>query len=74
MSKLKKLFVFRPVDGRYLDADGNIMADVLADYGLTIDGRTQFARLYDYDAMELYEFRAYSAYKISLTIYPIERI
>ena len=63
--------VFRPVAGIWMDANGSVLADVLAEHGLTIDERTQFARLYDYETMQCFWYRAYGAYKITLTIYPI---
>ena len=40
--------IFRPVDGMWMDADGQILADVLREYEMVIDDRCQFARLYDY--------------------------
>lgn len=63
--------VFRPTAGIWMDANGRVLADVLAEHGLTIDERTQFARLYDYDEMKCFWYRAYGAFKITLTIYPI---
>ena len=63
--------VFRPVAGIWSDAEGHVLADVLAEYGLTIDERTRFARIYDYETMQCFWYRAYGAYKIMLTIYPI---
>lgn len=61
------------IDGAWRDTYGNILADVLAKYGLLIDDRTQFARIYDYERMIIFYFRA-SAGKITLTIWRIEKI
>lgn len=62
--------IFRPVDGMWQDAEGNIMADVLASYDIIVDDRTQFARLYDYERMLRIYYRA-SAGKVTLTIWRI---
>ena len=61
------------IDGAWRDAYGNILADVLAKYGLLIDDRTQFARIYDYERMIIFYFRA-SAGKITLTLWRIEKL
>lgn len=59
------------IEGAWRDTYGNILADVLAKYGLLIDDRTQFARIYDYERMIIFYFRA-SAGKITLTLWRIE--
>lgn len=61
------------IDGAWRDTYGNILADVLAKYGLLIDDRTQFARIYDYERMIIFYFRA-SAGKITLTLWRMEKI
>lgn len=65
----KKHYVFRPTEGIWQNAEGEVLADVLAEYGLTIDDRTQFARIYDYEQMLCFWYRAYGAMKVTLTIY-----
>ena len=61
------------MEGIWKDVDGHILADILALYDLVIDDRTQFARLYDYQRMILFYFRA-SAGRISLTLWRIPKI
>ena len=52
MSKPLHTYVFRPVNGIWTDTRENVgtLADFLAARNLLIDDRTQFARIYDYDA------------------------
>lgn len=71
MTKPKLLKVFRPASGIWMDADGEILADFLANRGIVVDDRTQFARLYDYDLNECIWYRAYSSQKITITIWDI---
>lgn len=61
-------------DGLWLDAYGNLLADVLAKYEIIVDDRTQFARLYDYDRMIQFEYRAYPGGKITLILNRIDKI
>ena len=64
---------FVVVDGVWRDIaspTGKILADVLLDYNLEIDERTQFARLYDYNLGYRIEYRAYGG-KVKLNFYPI---
>lgn len=67
-------YQFRFIDGMWRDVLGSdrVLADVLADYDLDIDYRTQFARLYDYERGLRIEFRAYSGAKIRVDIFRIE--
>ena len=70
-----KEMTFRPMGDVWSDGDGNILADVLAQYGLVIDDRMQFGRFYDYDvtpAICIY-YRA-SAGKVKLTIWETGRL
>ena len=73
MSKPLQETNFFLIDGAWRDTYGNILADVLAKYGLLIDDRTQFARIYDYERMIIFYFRA-SAGKITLTLWRMEKI
>lgn len=73
MIKPLQTFNFFLMEGIWKDVDGHILADILALYDLVIDDRTQFARLYDYQRMILFYFRA-SAGKISLTLWRIPRL
>lgn len=70
-NKPKLYLVFRPVGGQWLSAEGILLADFLAERGIVMDDRCQFARLYDYDAMECIWYRAYDAQKITITIWNI---
>ena len=63
---------FRPVDGIWQDAEGHVLADVLASYDIILDDRTQFARLYDYERELVIYFRA-AALKATLTIWRMHR-
>lgn len=72
MVKPKLFLVFRPVEGRWLSAEGTLLADFLSGRGMVIDDRTQFARLYDYDECECIVYRAYGCQKITITIYTID--
>lgn len=72
MTKPKLYLVFRPVDGLWQSAEGIVLADCLAERGITIDDRTHFARLYDYDANECILYRAYGCQKITITIRDLE--
>lgn len=63
-------YIFRPVEGVWRDVTGkgDILADILIKYGILMDDRTQFARLYDYDEGVCYTYRAYNAAKITFAI------
>lgn len=52
MSKPLHSYQFRQIEGVWQDTRENagILADFLATRNLLIDDRTQFARIYDYDA------------------------
>lgn len=70
-----KEMTFRPMGDVWSDGDGNILADVLEQFGLVIDDRMQFGRFYDYDvtpAICIY-YRA-SAGKVTLTIWETGRL
>ena len=72
MKQPLKEFVFRPSPDLWVDAGtGRVLADVLAYYELLIDDRTQFARIYDYDAQLRFYYRA-TAGKVTLTIWEME--
>lgn len=68
MIKPLQEITFRPVDGVWMDAEGHVLADVLALYEIVVDDRCQFARLYDYERVLVIYYRA-SAGKITLTIW-----
>lgn len=66
-----KELIFRDVDGMWRDcSNGAILADVLSEYNLLIDDRTQFARIYDYERGVCFWYRA-SAGKIKLTLWAL---
>lgn len=66
-----RIFIFRLIDGIWQDVNtGCTLAEVLGMYSISIDDRTQFARLYDYDEGWVCWYRAYSAGKITMTFYP----
>lgn len=72
MVKPLQEIVFRPVDRVWMDAEGHILADVLAYYDIVVDDRCQFARLYDYERMILFYYRA-SALRVTLTCWRIQK-
>ena len=72
MVKPKLNLVFRLVDGLWQSAEGMILAEFLAERGIVMDDRTQFARLYDYDVNECIYYRTYGSQKITITIWDIE--
>lgn len=74
MVKPKLNLVFRLVDGLWQSAEGIILAEFLAERGIVMDDRTQFARLYDYDANECTWYRAYGCQKITITIWDIQPV
>lgn len=74
MAKPKEYLIFRPVEGSWLSADGVLLADYLANRGLTIDDRTEFARIKDYDEYECIWYRAYGAQKVTIAVWDLPRI
>lgn len=74
MVKPKLNLVFRLVDGLWQSAEGIILAEFLAERGIVMDDRTQFARLYDYDVNECTWYRAYGSQKITITIWDIQPV
>lgn len=72
MVKPKLNLVFRLVDGLWQSAEGMILAEFLAERGIVMDDRTQFARLYDYDVNECIYYRAFGSQKITITIWDIK--
>lgn len=74
MKKPKLHLVFRPVNGQWTSAEGMILSDFLAERGIVIDDRTQFARLYDYDVYECIYYRAYGSQKVTITIWEIDAV
>lgn len=63
-------YIFRPMPEIWTDAStGKVLADVLAEYGIIVDDRTQFARINDYEHNMCFWYRAYTGGKISLTLY-----
>ena len=54
-----------------MDADGVVLAEFMAERGIVMDDRTQFARMYDYDAHECIIYRAYGSQKVTITIWTI---
>lgn len=64
-------YIFHPAPGMWTDVStGEVLADVLSEYGIIVDDRTQFARLYDYERHVCFWYRAY-AHKITLTLWQI---
>lgn len=71
MRKPIKQMIFRDIDGMWRDCSyGAILADVLSEYNLLIDDRTQFARIYDYERGVCFWYRA-SAGNIKLTLWAL---
>ena len=71
MTKPIREYIFRPMPEIWTDAGtGEVLADVLQKYAIIVDDRTQFARLYDYDANVCYHYRS-SAGMIKLTIWKL---
>lgn len=70
MVKPLQELVFHHIMGMWQTPTGNILADVLAEYDIIVDDRTQFARIYDYERGILFYYRA-SAGKVTLTLWRI---
>lgn len=70
MSKPLHYYQFRFIGDMWRDVAGNgdVLADVLSEWGIEMDHRTQFARLKDYERGLQFLFRAYTCAKIELTI------
>lgn len=69
-------YQFRLVNGLWQDVagDGGILADVLSNWEIDIDYRTQFARIIDYERGIRILYRAYTYGKIEVDIYRICQI
>lgn len=66
--------IFREIGGTWTDAStGRVLADVLAEYEIIVDDRTEFARIRDYVRNILIFFRA-SAGKVTITIWEMRNI
>lgn len=70
MSNPLHYYQFRFVGGMWRDVAGNgdVLADVLSEWEIEIDYRTQFARLKDYERGLEFLFRAWTCAKIELTV------
>lgn len=70
MNKPLKFYSFRIIDGIWRDVagTGDVLADVLSEYGILIDDRAQFCRLIDNERQLIIVYRAYGALKIELTV------
>lgn len=67
-------YQFRLIEGVWRDVlgkDERVLADVLAEYEIQMDDRTQFARLYDYRRELGFYYRAFNYAKIILLIFRI---
>lgn len=67
-------FCFRQIGGTWRDVsypEQKILADVLREYEIIMDDRTQFARIYDYTRELCFWYRAFDEGKITLTIWRI---
>lgn len=71
--KFVSFFTFRLIGGMWRDLETGslVLADVLADYELDIDYRTQFARIMDSERGLIYEYRAYTGGKITFNVWQI---
>lgn len=66
--------IFREIGGTWTDAStGRVLADVLAEYEIIVDDRTEFARIRDYERNILIFFRA-SAGKVTITIWEMRKV
>lgn len=66
-------YIFHEIGGMWRDIaypEQRVLADVLKDYDIIVDDRCQFARLYDYERMIYFYYRA-SAGKVTLTLWRI---
>lgn len=66
--------IFREIGGTWTDAStGRVLADVLAEYEIIVDDRTEFARMRDYARNVSIFFRA-SAGKVTITIWEMRNV
>lgn len=74
MTKPLNEYVFRPIEGQWVDVKNNagLLADFLGERSLLVDDRTQFARIYDYDEGILYYYRA-GAGSVRITLWALEK-
>lgn len=73
MTKPIREYIFRPMPEIWTDAStGKVLADVLQEYEIIVDDRTQFSRIYDYERMICFWYRA-AANKITLTLWKIDK-
>lgn len=74
MEKPFHRYQFRLINGYWTDVlgTGEILADVLMQWEIEMDCRTQFARLIDAERGLLFEIRAYTCAKIELTIHKMD--
>ena len=71
MKKPLQEMIFRPIDGIWQDcSSGAVLADVLNEYDMLIDDRSEFIRLHDYDRNVSIWYRA-SAGKVKITIWQL---
>lgn len=71
MTKPLRELVFRPMGGLWRECScGALLADVLNEYELVIDDRTEFVRLRDYQRNVSIWYRA-SAGKVTITIWKL---
>lgn len=74
MTKPLNEYVFRPIEDKWVDVKNNagLLADFLGARSLLVDDRTQFARIYDYDAGILYYYRA-GAGSVRITLWALDK-
>ena len=74
MTKPLNEYVFRPIEDQWVDVKNNagLLADFLGERSLLVDDRTQFARIYDYDAGILYYYRA-GAGSVRITLWALDK-
>lgn len=72
MTELKN-YDFRLIDGMWRDVlnhEQKTLAQVLQEYGLLVDDRAQFCRLYDFDLELEFKYRAHAA-RVELFVYSL---
>lgn len=74
MSKPLRYYQFRFVGGMWRDVAGNgdVLADVLSEWEIEMDYRTQFCRIKDFERNLQFLYRAWTCAKIELTITKLE--
>lgn len=71
MTKPLREMIFRPIDGIWQDCStGAVLADVLSEYDMVIDDRSEFIRMRDYERNVSIWYRA-SAGRIKITIWSL---